>query len=96
MQQGNYRTNDMYTEFHDERIHVNWKNIFIRNHVRLRVRFNLWLVLHDRLPTKDRLQRIGVVIDGMHILFLVQVHQECLVESSSLECLCENHIQLEY
>ncbi|XP_058769613.1 uncharacterized protein LOC131643413 [Vicia villosa] len=54
----------MYIEFRGERPSMNWRKLFYQNHARPRARFTLWLTVLERLPTKDRLEKIGIHIDG--------------------------------
>lgn len=64
VQQGKIGTSSMYKDLRGDSILVRWKTIFFKNHARPMARFNIWLVLHGILPTKDRLQKFGVVTDG--------------------------------
>ncbi|XP_058734158.1 uncharacterized protein LOC131605877 [Vicia villosa] len=54
----------MYTELRGDRAVMNWRKMFYQNYARPRARFILWLTVLGRIPTKDRLARIGIHTDG--------------------------------
>ncbi|XP_058776255.1 uncharacterized protein LOC131650566 [Vicia villosa] len=65
IQSGKYRTADMYKDIRGDRGDVCWKKLVHNNHARPRACFTLWLVMLGRLPTKDRLAKIGIITDGI-------------------------------
>ncbi|XP_058776340.1 uncharacterized protein LOC131650651 [Vicia villosa] len=65
IQQQKFRTGDMYGEIRDNGIPVDWRKSFFHNFARPRACFVLWLALRNRLPTKDRLEKIQVITDGL-------------------------------
>ncbi|XP_058751690.1 uncharacterized protein LOC131624792 [Vicia villosa] len=64
IQAGSYKTKHMYNELRGEKPNVPWYKVFFQNAARSRAKFLLWIALWDRLPTKSRLARFGVVTDG--------------------------------
>ncbi|XP_058776822.1 uncharacterized protein LOC131651170 [Vicia villosa] len=54
----------MYKDIRGDRGDICWKKLVHSNHARPRACFILWLVMLGRLPTKDRLAKIGIVTDG--------------------------------
>lgn len=61
---GKYVTRKIYHMLRGDKPKVTWRKIFYGNLVRLRAKFILWMTCLDRLPTKDRLHRFGVVTDS--------------------------------
>ncbi|XP_058723307.1 uncharacterized protein LOC131595077 [Vicia villosa] len=59
-----FSTRKMYTELRGDRADMNWRKLFYQNYARPRARFILWLTVLGRIPTKDRLGRIGIHTDG--------------------------------
>src|SRR3954465_538218 len=57
-------TRMMYKDLKGERAVMNWRKLFYQNHARPHARFTLWLAILGRIPTKDRLERIGIRTDG--------------------------------
>lgn len=43
--------------------HVPWRELTLNNAATPKVRFILWLALHGKLATKDRLHKFGVEVD---------------------------------
>ncbi|XP_058746826.1 uncharacterized protein LOC131619781 [Vicia villosa] len=64
VQIGSYKTKHMYKELRGEKPNVPWYKIFYQNAARPRAKFILWIALWDRLPTKSRLTRFGIITDG--------------------------------
>ncbi|XP_058757557.1 uncharacterized protein LOC131630833 [Vicia villosa] len=62
---GKYITRKVYNLLRGEKPKVTWRKLFYGNLARPRAKFNLWMTCMERLPTKDRLQRFGVINDGM-------------------------------
>lgn len=58
-----YRTGHMYQALWGEKENVKWYTIMLNNLARQRTTFTLWMALHGKLPTKDRLIRLGIQID---------------------------------
>lgn len=47
---------------------AHWKKLFFDNDAKPRARFILWLACHDRLTTKDRLVKSGVITNDQCML----------------------------
>lgn len=62
-QRGIYCTVSIYRETQGDRTEVPWKRIFFQNSARPRACFILWLAFLGRLPTKDRLVKMGLIND---------------------------------
>ncbi|KAH1222734.1 putative ribonuclease H protein [Glycine max] len=60
---GKYVTRKIYHMLREDKPKVTWRKIFYGNLARPRAKFILWMTCLDRLPTKDRLHRFGVVTD---------------------------------
>ncbi|XP_058734310.1 uncharacterized protein LOC131606041 [Vicia villosa] len=65
VQTQSFKTGDMHIELRDNGTPVYWRQIISNNYARPRACFILWLALWNRLPTKDRLEKINVVTDGL-------------------------------
>ncbi|XP_058784051.1 uncharacterized protein LOC131658815 [Vicia villosa] len=64
VQAGKYKTKHVYNELRCEKPNVPWYKIFYQNAARPRAKFILWIDLWDRLPTKSRLARFGIITYG--------------------------------
>lgn len=60
---GKFDTGKLYTWFRGEKPTVFWKNLMYVNRARRRAIFTIWLAYQNRLPTKERLIKIGIVTD---------------------------------
>lgn len=61
---GKYVTRKIYHMLRGDKPKVTWRKIFYGNLARPIAKFILWMTCLDRLPTKDRLHRFGVVTDS--------------------------------
>ena len=64
MQKDKYHTASMYKEIRGEPVNIEWHKMLNPNYARPRARFTLWMALHGKLPTKDRLHKFGIIADG--------------------------------
>lgn len=62
---GRYKTKLMYQMLRGSKPKVLWRKLFFGNLVKPRVVFTLWMTCQSILQIKDRLQRFGIVIDGL-------------------------------
>ncbi|XP_021858874.1 uncharacterized protein [Spinacia oleracea] len=62
---GKFKINKMYKYLHDIGGHVAWKRIICNSKATPKPAFIVWLALHKRLPTKDRLRGWGINISGI-------------------------------
>lgn len=69
-----YKTGELYTYLSEERQDVQWHGAVWTSRGIPRHNFNTWLIVLDRLPTRDRLTKWGL-----------QVDQQCLLCNSALE-----------
>src|ERR1051325_11103599 len=60
---GRYQTRNMYKSICGDLPKARWRKILFDNHARPRAQFLFWLALQKRLPTKERLRRIGIHLD---------------------------------
>lgn len=58
-----YNTAATYRDIRGDRGHVEWWPVFNRNLAKPRAKFTLWLGMLDRLATKDKLVKFGIVLD---------------------------------
>ncbi|XP_058783172.1 uncharacterized protein LOC131657831 [Vicia villosa] len=65
LQTGTYRTKQIYLELRGDRGLVSWRNIFRGNMASPKALFILWMACQNRLHTKDRLNKIGIMTDGV-------------------------------
>ncbi|XP_058753888.1 uncharacterized protein LOC131627079 [Vicia villosa] len=61
-----FHTRGRYHLIRDDRDQVPWKKIFFHNNVRPQVKFHLCLVLMRKTPTKDRLNKFGILTDKVY------------------------------
>ncbi|XP_056685650.1 uncharacterized protein [Spinacia oleracea] len=59
-----FKINKMYKYLHDIGGHVSWKRIICNSKATPKAAFIVWLALHKRLPTKDRLRGWGMNISS--------------------------------
>ncbi|XP_058752813.1 uncharacterized protein LOC131626004 [Vicia villosa] len=62
---GKYDTSKMYRMMRGDKPRVAWRSLMFNNHARPRAIFTLWMACQNRLPTKDRLSKIGILTDGL-------------------------------
>ncbi|XP_019264507.1 PREDICTED: uncharacterized protein LOC109242131 [Nicotiana attenuata] len=58
----------MYLQLLGDLPRMSWKSLVFQNAARPKAIFNLWLMLHGRLPTKDRIASWGMTIDRSCVL----------------------------
>jgi len=58
----------LYLQQIGEAPRVPWKNLTIQNSARPKALFNLWLLLQERLPTKDMLIKWNLTVDGTCVM----------------------------
>lgn len=63
LQGQNYQTGRMYKSLIHQFQEVKWRYLFKGNMARPRARFILWMACHERMATKDRLMRFGMLND---------------------------------
>lgn len=59
---GSFSIKKLYQLLHPQFQRVPQKSLILSPQLHLRFKFNLWLVAHGRLPTVDRLQKIGIQV----------------------------------
>lgn len=64
----NFRTGELYTYLSDERQDVQWHKAVWTSRGIPRHNFHTWLIVLDRLPTRDRLARWGLQVDQQCLL----------------------------
>ncbi|KAI5385353.1 hypothetical protein KIW84_072086 [Lathyrus oleraceus] len=69
---GRYKTKLMYQMLRGSNPKVLWRKLFFGNLVKPRVVFTLWMTCQSILQIKDRLQRFGIVIDGLCVYCSLQ------------------------
>ncbi|XP_058776555.1 uncharacterized protein LOC131650866 [Vicia villosa] len=52
---------EIYLRLIDDQNRVEWRNLMRNNYARPRALFTLWLSCHSRLPTMDRLSKLGMI-----------------------------------
>lgn len=67
-----YDTKQVYHMLRGGKPKVNWRGLLYGNRDRPRAMFILWLACQDRLPTKDRLHRFGIVTDGKCVFCILK------------------------
>ncbi|XP_058770039.1 uncharacterized protein LOC131643749 [Vicia villosa] len=61
IQNGKFSTRKFYYNFLEQHQTVPWRKLFYDNAARPRALFTLWLACHDRLATKARLRKFGIL-----------------------------------
>ena len=64
LQTNRFRVNQFYYGLLEPQPVVSWRKVFFNNEARPRALFILWLACHNRLATKERLYRFGIVNDA--------------------------------
>ncbi|XP_058771937.1 uncharacterized protein LOC131645486 [Vicia villosa] len=57
----NFNMSKVYRKLQDYGVKVDWKNLVYGNNARPRACFMLWLTCHEKLATKDRLHKFGMI-----------------------------------
>ncbi|XP_058752774.1 uncharacterized protein LOC131625952 [Vicia villosa] len=60
-QQEKFKSRDVYRELQVSVEDVQWKSLFFKNLARLKAKFIMWVACHNRLATKERLHRFGLL-----------------------------------
>ncbi|XP_058785008.1 uncharacterized protein LOC131659909 [Vicia villosa] len=79
LQAGRYITRCMYRELRGEKDPTPWYKFFYQNAAKPRARFIMWIALWDRLPTKSRLARFGIITNVEYMFCRMEDTQEHLM-----------------
>lgn len=83
VKQGRFQIQKAYIQMLPQYPKVSQKSLHMHTQVHPRFKFHLWLVIHQRLATVDRLLKFGI-----------QVPQDCILCARSVETL--NHLFFDY
>ncbi|XP_070026644.1 uncharacterized protein LOC142182305 [Nicotiana tabacum] len=60
VKQGKFQIHRAYVQMQPQFPKVMWKSIHLHTHIYPRLKFHLWLAIHQRLATVDRLMKFGI------------------------------------
>lgn len=81
---GEYQTKSMYKEIRGEKLQTSWYRLFYTNSARPHAKFIMWLACLDRLATKERLVKFGVVTNGVCVFCGLPKRQEHILFACSM------------
>ncbi|XP_075096194.1 uncharacterized protein LOC142174312 [Nicotiana tabacum] len=83
-------TKQIYVQLIGEETGVPWKDLVFNNAARPKSKFTLWLQLHGRLLTTDRLVKWGMIIDTQCVMCrnAVETHEHLCWECTLAKEVC--------
>ncbi|XP_019262009.1 PREDICTED: uncharacterized protein LOC109239871 [Nicotiana attenuata] len=60
VKQGKFQIHKAYVQMQPQFPKVTWKSLHLHTHIHPRFKFHLWLAIHQRLATVDRLMKFGI------------------------------------